>query len=294
MSSSPKALTTLPRSASIEEVRICLERDGGVIVEDMLSSSLIDNFMNDVDPYLNQTPYGEDGFIGNRTKRASSLLAKSMHTAQMVTQPHFLGVSRAMLQTPFTHALDKGDVTLLPTVQISITQVIQICAGQGLQPLHRDDGLFHVIHPAPQVQVQVIYAGTDFTEANGATRVVPGSHLWDSKRRPTQAEAVSAVMKKGSGLIYFGGTYHGGGMNTTEDVPRTAIAIAYIPGYLRQEENQYLAVPLETVRRYPLEVQKLMGYEVSPPFCGWLEMQDPLLAVTGALTDSTSAKNFLE
>jgi ectoine hydroxylase-related dioxygenase (phytanoyl-CoA dioxygenase family) len=94
-------------------------------------------------------------------------------------------------------------------------------------------------------------------------------------------------------LIYLGSTYHGGGCNQTKDEMRTAIILSLARGYLRQEENQYLVVPLETVRRYPPRVQQLLGYALSPPFCGWIEMCDPSVALTERDISVLGARDLL-
>lgn len=272
-------LVTLPSSASVEEVCEVIRRDGGVIVEDMLSCELVDKFMADIQPYLDRTPYGEPGFTGARTRRTSALMAKSLHGAELLTQRHLLGAAETLLPTPYKFVMgDKAEV-MYPTVQLSVTQAIQIWPGQAAQVLHRDDGLHHRSHPGPECQVQVLYAATDFTEDNGATIVVPGSHLWDDDRRPLESETTRAVMKKGSGLIYYGSVYHAGGANVTENERRTALTFSFILGYLRQEENQYLVVPREIVKQYSPKVQALLGYKISPPFCGFVEMNEPSIVL---------------
>ncbi len=261
-----RPLTTLPNTASTAEVISVLKRDGGVIVEDMLSEETLGRFMADLQPYLDRTPYGADGFTGSLTRRCSALFAKSMATADLITQRHLLAAAEDILGEEYSFNHTDEVITSRTTIQVNATQVIQIWPGQGAQQLHRDDGLHHRHHPGPDSLVQVLYAGTDFTEENGATRVVPGSHLWDDQRRPLLEETVPAVMKRGSGLIYVGSVYHGGGANRTKDMPRSALHVSLTRGYLRQEENQYLVVPKEIVRRYDTRVQQLLGYQMCPPF----------------------------
>jgi ectoine hydroxylase-related dioxygenase (phytanoyl-CoA dioxygenase family) len=272
-------LVILPSTATVDEVCEVIMRDGGVIVEDMLSSEVLDGFMKDVSPYLAQTPFGEEIFTGSLTRRTSALMAKSRYSQYLLNQPHLVGAARKLLPTPYNFVMGDTAMPMLPTVQLSVTQAIQIWPGQKAQVLHRDDALHHRVHPGPECQVQVLYAATDFTEENGATHVIPGSHRWDDERKPLMSETVRAVMKKGSGLIYYGSLYHGGGENSSKDELRTALTFSYILGYLRQEENQYLVVPRETVKQYPREVQELMGYKVCPPFCGFVEMQEPTIVL---------------
>jgi ectoine hydroxylase-related dioxygenase (phytanoyl-CoA dioxygenase family) len=172
---------------------------------------------------------------------------------------------------------------MTPTIQISTTQVIQIHTGQGKQPLHRDDALHLRRHPGPTSRVQLMLAMSEFTAANGGTLVIPGSHHWDDERPPETDLAIPTEMRPGSGLIWLGGVYHGGGRNDA-DQPRTGMTIALDLGNLRQEENQYLAVPVERVREYPEEVRRLLGYDRCPPGVGWYEMEDPYTILEQAST----------
>ncbi|QIH08697.1 MULTISPECIES: phytanoyl-CoA dioxygenase family protein [unclassified Pseudomonas] len=272
---SKKGLTKLPNTATIDDVLECFERDGGCIVENMLHTSTLDGLWADLRAELDMTPTGEGYFVGNQTRRISGLFNRSRHMQELITQPHFYGAAERLLCKPFKYWLNDTQYEAIPTLQVSLTQAIMIMPGQGLQPLHRDDIAHHRRHPGPDSQVQVLYALSEYSEANGATRVIPGSHKWDDDRAPTYEESVPAQMNPGDGLIYLGSTYHGGGQNTTVDRPRTAIATTLVLGYLRQEENAYIAVPRDRVREYPERIQRLLGWSTNPPFCGWVEMRDP-------------------
>ena len=272
---SPPSIVTLPSSATIDQVVKVLRRDGGVIIADMLNRGVLDRFNADLKPFLSRVPYGEKGFTGARTRRCAALFAKSMATADLLMQRHFLGACEQILADDYSYPTTTGKTTVKTTLQVPVTQAIQIWPGQGAQPLHRDDYLHHRHHPGPDSQVQVLYAATDFTAQNGATLVIPGSHLWDDARTPRLDEAVPAVMRRGSGLIYLGSTYHGGGQNRTTDERRTAVIISLARGYLRQEENQYLVVPLDIVRRATADNSAASRLRAESPFCGWIEMCDP-------------------
>ena len=132
------------------------------------------------------------------------------------------------------------------------------------QHLHRDDTAW--IHPpiptdrdavptgdVPQLEVIVLYALCDFTAENGATRVVPGSHLWPARRKPQEHEVVAAEMKAGSAIYYVGKTLHGGGPNQTQDQPRRALFLGFSLGWLRTKENFFISTPIEAVREMPHE-----------------------------------------
>jgi ectoine hydroxylase-related dioxygenase (phytanoyl-CoA dioxygenase family) len=179
------------------------------------------------------------------------------------------------------------------TFQLHLTQAITITPGAEGQYLHRDQWCFDFF-PFPddmEVEVSTIWALTDFTEANGATRVVPGSHRAEDPRRFTLSDTVPAVMRRGSVVLYTGRTVHGGGANRSDEW-RTGVNVDYVLGWLRQEENQYLSVPIEVVRELPERVQRLMGYEMGAYALGYIDdVRNPMHLLRPG-TEATAASSF--
>lgn len=274
-----RELTHVTASTSLDDVVGILQRDGAVIVEDMLPEQVFEDLLGDLRVHLDAGRVGTPGQLGEYTRRCGSLMAKSSHTAELLTHPTLLGVSERFLVTDQPYVFWNNDVErrMYPKLQLSVAHGIEILPGERAQPLHRDDAVHHRRHPGPETQVLIIFACADFTADNGATHVVLGSHLWDEKRAPKPEESVQARMKKNSGLIYLSSVFHGGGANRTSDQLRTSIRMSLIPGHLRQEENQYLAIPIEVVKRYPPKVQALLGYAISPPACGFIDQGDPIV-----------------
>ena len=270
-------LTRVPSDVVLDEVVEVLQRDGAVIIENLTDAATLERLWADLGPVLDGTGYSDSWYDGTRTRRVSSLFARTTHLDAVVTHPLYLGAARRIMQVPSHMWIGRSRVEVTPNIQISITQAIQIHRGQGKQPLHRDDALHLRSHPGPTSRVQLMLALSDFTAANGGTQMIPGSHLWDDERAPETSEAIPTEMSPGSGVIWLGGVYHGGGSNTT-DRPRTGVTIALDLANLRQEENQYLAVPRERVLDHPEEVQRLLGYDRCPPGLGWIELQDPQVA----------------
>ncbi|MEV4725251.1 MULTISPECIES: phytanoyl-CoA dioxygenase family protein [Micromonospora] len=268
------AIVTVHSDADIDRVCALLDHDGAVIVEEFLDAGTRQALWDDLGPALEESGYGDNDFSGHKTKRMSSLFARSRHMAAVALHPLFLGAARRLIQRPVPVWFGGEQVSISPNIQVSATQVIQIWPDEGVQCLHRDDTSHLRPYPAPTTRVQVMVAMSDFTAENGATMAIPGSHRWDDERAPRRDEAVPAEMPAGSALIWLGGLYHGGGQNTATQ-PRTGLTLSYIAGNMRQEENQYLAVPMEVVREYPEELQRLLGYDVCPPFLGWYESRDP-------------------
>jgi ectoine hydroxylase-related dioxygenase (phytanoyl-CoA dioxygenase family) len=176
------------------------------------------------------------------------------------------------------------------TFQLHLTQAISIGPGAPAQQLHRDHWCFdfHAFPAGVDVEVATIWALTDFTTTNGATRIVPDSHRTEGMPF-TDADTEAAVMPRGSVVLYVGSTVHGGGANQSDAV-RVGVNVDYALGWLRQEENQYLSVPPEIAARLPEPVQRLMGYAMGGYALGYIDdARDPLCALH---PDRTSGSSF--
>jgi len=261
----------LKASASGAEVAAVIARDGAVIVDDVVAASVMDDVRTELAPWLDATPCGPDEFSGRSTRRTGGLVARSQTCRELVMHPLVLGAAHELLK----------DGT---SFQLHLTQVIAIGPGEPAQMIHRDQWAFDFF-PFPQgydVQCNTIWAMTDFSEENGATRVVPGSNKLADRLEFTQADTVPAEMKKGSVLVYSGSVYHGGGANRSNEV-RAGINITYNRSWLRQEENQYLAVPFEIARTLPDDLLRLIGYARGAYALGYVDdMRDPLEVLKGS------------
>lgn len=280
-------LTTLPLSASIEEAIEVVDRDGAVIIEDFVDAGTLRGLWDDLGPDLERQADGDGRLVGEKTRILPGLVRRSARSVTIMRQAHFLGIARHFLQRPVKAWLGEQRVEFVPTIQLGISRAIQIWPGVPIQGLHRDDTAHLRTHPGPESRVQVMVAASEFTARTGATRVVRGSHRWDDERAPRDDEAVPAEMRAGSALLWLGSTYHGAGVNAS-DAPRTGLSYAYDLGNLRQEENQYLSVPLDVVRGYPEDIQRLLGYEPCPPMCGLYELDDPMLLLRDGPADAAA------
>jgi hypothetical protein len=258
----------LARDARPEEVAALVGRDGAVVVEDVADAALLDRIEHELRPYLDATPTGPDDFSGNRTRRTGSLIARSPSCRDLVQHPLAVGAARALL----------GHAT---NIQLHLTQAIAIGPGETAQPIHRDQWAFDFF-PFPQgyeVQCNTIWAMTDFTEENGATRVVVGSNHAADKLSFGADDTEPAVMRRGSLLLYSGSVYHGGGANRSGET-RLGLNITYNVAWLRQEENQYLSCPREVAETLPTDLLRLMGYDRGAYALGYIDdLRDPIEAV---------------
>jgi ectoine hydroxylase-related dioxygenase (phytanoyl-CoA dioxygenase family) len=261
-------LTRLPPDAGPDAVAETIRAEGAVIVEQVAPLALLDQIQHELEPFLSATPTGPDSFSGNNTRRTGSLIARSPTCRELVMHPLALGTVKNFL----------GHAT---NFQLHLTQAIAIGAGEAAQPVHRDQWAFDFF-PFPagyEVQCNTIWAQTDFTEANGATRIVVGSHQREDGLAFGTDDTEPAEMERGSVLFYSGSVYHGGGANHT-DATRIGLNITYNVAWLRQEENQYLSVPREVAQTLPTDLLRLMGYDRGAYALGYIDdLRDPIEAI---------------
>jgi ectoine hydroxylase-related dioxygenase (phytanoyl-CoA dioxygenase family) len=239
-----------------------IERDGYTVLERVIDLELVGELLDAIDRVIEAggTPFGANRFLGERTRRVFNLLPRDPRFARVPLHPAVLPLVE--------HVLD--DQCLLSSLT-----AIEMHAGQDAQPLHADDGSIALPRPHIPVVCVALWALTDFTSANGATRLVPGSHRRERRPAPGEQETyVEAAMPAGSVLVYDGGLWHGGGANTSDD-RRVGIVVNHCAGFLRQEENQLLAVPRDVAATFPRRLQQMLGYGVYRGLMGHVEQQDP-------------------
>jgi hypothetical protein len=256
----------LPAESSSQEVFEVFERDGCVVIDGMLDRAGVDQVAREIAPFLAATPTGEDEFHGLETRRVGTLVARSPAARQLILNRTALDVTGRML----AHAR---------TFQLNITEYISVGPGSAAQELHRDSDDQLPLPQGCETVVATMWALTDFTEENGATRVVLGSHEKHGPQVFGEKDSEPVEMEAGSVLLYPGLLYHGAGANLT-DSPRDGLIVQHTLGWLRQEENQYLCVPMETLNELPEELLRLMGYTRGDELLGFVDGgRDPIIAV---------------
>lgn len=244
--------------ATIDEVADAIDREGYAIVERLLTPSEANEKRAELTRILAETPVGRNDFEGFKTRRIYALFAKTRAFDEPATHPLVLGVLDRVLGSSY---------------QLSAPVGIEISPGETAQVLHTDDGIYPIAKPHPEIVLNTMWALDDFTERNGATRVVPGSH--HSTERPSEdAHIELATMPAGSVMFFTGSVFHGGGANQS-DKPRLGTILEYVSGWLRPQENHILAVPREIVRTLPVRLQELLGYNIHPPFVGNVDGRHP-------------------
>jgi ectoine hydroxylase-related dioxygenase (phytanoyl-CoA dioxygenase family) len=253
--------------ATADRVVTALERDGYCAVEGLLPPVEVAAARASLAGVLADTPEGRNDFEGFRTQRVYALFAKTRAFDGPATHPLLLGVLDGVLDH----------------YQLSAPTGIQIGPGEKAQILHRDDQIYPLPPDYPDVVVNTMWALDDFTEANGATRLIPGSHRWTDRQPVPGDEVVQAVMPAGSVLFYVGKIWHGGGANAT-DRPRLGVILMYAAAWLRAQENHLLAVPRKVVAELPERLQELLGYNIYPPFVGYVDGRHPRRYITESVS----------
>jgi ectoine hydroxylase-related dioxygenase (phytanoyl-CoA dioxygenase family) len=243
-----------------------IAEDGYTILLDVIEPELVDEIdeaLLNLEHDLGTAP-ADNLFEGVRTMRVYNLLVHGTTFEKIPVHPNVLPVVEGVLD---------------PGLLISSLSSIAIGPDEQAQPVHADDQLIPLTRPHVPIICNTMWAITDFTALNGATRLVPGSHLRDEAPNPLELyETIPAEMPKGSVLVWVGSLWHGGGANRT-DTRRVGIAMNYCAGYIRQQENQQLGIPPALVKTFPRRLQELIGYSVYNGLVGHIDKKHPAKVV---------------
>lgn len=266
----PKAIEEIPdgffstadeRAALAPELE-ALRRDGYVVLPQAIDADYAGEIASEIMRLNGETAWGRSPFDGYQTRRVYNLIAKTRVLDELCLHSQVLALIEGYLEDE---------------VQISQTLGITLYPDQPAQALHRDDGYYPMPRPRLPLIMNAFWAITDFTAENGATHILPGTHI-TTDAEPPHEEPLRAEMPAGSVIVYDGSLFHGGGANQSS-APRIGLTMLYARAWLRQQENQYLAVPREIIRGMSRRQQKLMGYWVMGNILGWVEGRSPLHAI---------------
>lgn len=280
-----QAIKTLPPSATADDIKQAVDRDGAVIVQQVLSPDAVSRILADVAPFLEkinpETDY-DDVIYGeflSRTRRLEGLVQKSDAVVEAILDER---------------SLEWAENTLdwCGEIQLNGALLMEIGPGEEFQALHRDHGNYpQIFNSGHEILINSILALSDFTEENGATRVAIGSHKdlsIDPKTLDPSIATVPAVMKAGDALYFSGRTIHGGGANKTTNTYRRGLSISFTLGWLKPEEAHTLSIALERMNSLPRRIRELCSFAGYRPhssrpayFTHRLEMQDPYTVLFG-------------
>ncbi|KAL5607155.1 hypothetical protein FOBRF1_007652 [Fusarium oxysporum] len=289
-------IATIDASEPLDKILDAIARDGGVIVSNFLKPELLNDSMRAIEPFFSggkmydpksaQKDLGDD-FFPEGSQRAYGLLAKMPEQIiKIIRLDVWQGVMARFLNGEFVGFNGANKTTRKSGYILSSTAAIRLVPGAERQALHRDDvnygtgSLHDPKNPLFTPMVGCLIAGSRATYKNGATAVIPGSHLWGPDRAPKVEECTYAEMEPGSALFTLGTTYHGGGTNqcqrTDPDAVRTLFAIFGQRDFYRQDQQEILSTPIETARSFPDDILRLTGYYKAVGGVGFIgDHQDP-------------------
>lgn len=244
-------------AAVVDADLAAVQRDGYVVLHDMLSAEQLADIRAAVAPMLDMR--GRNNFEGTATQRIYSVLNKTRACDIIADHPRVL----ALLDRLF-----------MPNYLLSMLQVINILPGEQAQMLHTDDSFYPLPRPRPALGAATIWAIDDFTADNGATDIVPGSHLWGDQLPSDDQRRVPVVMPAGSCVFFIGTLWHGGGANRS-NAPRLALTAQYCEPWLRPQEAFTLSMTRDTVRAVSEDIRRMLGYSIHPPFIGQVDGMHP-------------------
>ncbi|ETN39035.1 uncharacterized protein HMPREF1541_07077 [Cyphellophora europaea CBS 101466] len=294
MGSLQPGVQRLRRDQPLEDFVRALEQDGCVIVSDFTTPEVVSKANAEVQPFLHAQglPGAKVGALAGKTQTVNRLIGRSKTVREkFFSDPlyqelceHFLA-----METTAWYGDEARTNKSHPLLSIAIT--FDIPPGTPAQGLHRDDKNHHARHPPTDryynnrdMLLGLFVPGCDTFKANGATRIVPGSHLWgDDKPDFSTISVTDAEMNVGEAFIMLGSLYHGAGSypeplginSESGRESRTVHAMFSCSGVHRQEEISFLSYPIEEVKTYSKLVQDRLGWKQSEPNLGWVDLRSP-------------------
>jgi len=248
----------------IDRLQADVERDGYVIVPKLVGADLLETIRADVTPRF--------VYDGGRTR------LEGFKTRRLYAVPEKTFVCNPLVEHPLVLAL--LDRFLHPNYLLSQLQVIEIAPGEEAQPLHFDAAFYPFPRPRPTLAAATVFAIDDFTDENGATAVIPGSHRWDDRMPGPDDTPIPVVMPAGSMVFFVGSLWHGGGANRSSR-SRLAVTAQYCQPYLRTQENYSLGLSPKRAAACSEHMQRMLGYSIHPPFVGMVDGKHPLRVLGG-------------
>jgi len=234
-------LNGLDVQAHVDEIK----KIGYSIIPDFLDQTEVGTIRNAFETEVPITEMRAIGTDSGRTWRAHNLLAKTRAVDYLFLDLRLRAIVDGVLET---------------RSQVNVTTLFNTLPGESRQLFHQDDGLWPIPRPRPSFLCNALFALDDFDEENGATHLVPGSHLWHDRKIDQSVPSKQMTMASGSLLLWEGSMWHAGGANVSLDRERMGLFISHQVSYLRPQENQLISVPQEIVKQLPEKLQKLLGY----------------------------------
>ncbi|KAI1608251.1 hypothetical protein EDD37DRAFT_654250 [Exophiala viscosa] len=281
------AFTTLPRESPDEAILEAFDRDGAVIISDLLNETSINVILKELN--LDPTATSE--------QCVTALASKSptiVNEVLLSSQLNRLLTARMSKTTTIWHGEELLTNTSRPYLSASV--VFEAAPGKAAQPLHRHDDIYFVDHPLDiPVEIWALIALDDSGVGEGGSMIdgILESHKWGEEWDPAGHSLASSGMKRGDCFLLHGSMIHRGGENSSTSLRRT-LGVSWAQGHMRQEENQFLNVSKEVAMKLDEKTQRLIGYRMNAPFGGWYELRDPITYLQPEDKVDKTMRDFLE
>jgi ectoine hydroxylase-related dioxygenase (phytanoyl-CoA dioxygenase family) len=258
-----KTIQKIPASAGIDAIYNAYKTDGGVIIKGLYDAVTIQRVNQELQPAIEKRNPGHSDplmneVFGSENKRIPAVT-------------HSKTYRDVIIENDLVHALSERALVQDPHdgYWLSVSQVIQIGPGSKAQEMHRDQWSWEFWnHLAPlgiESCVNFMVALSPFTEANGATRVVPGTHLIHDFRVTADTLSVPVEMDLGDAFFFSGMLIHGNGENVTKDEDRRGLTMFFARNSLTPEEAYPLYVPREIINSMSYRAQAMFGFRSKWP-----------------------------
>jgi hypothetical protein len=253
----PRPLPSDPKTRALAEQVL---KQGYVIIPNCFSRAEGKEAIAEIARLSGKDPKtSRDEFFGRKTSRIFALPNKTRLFDKFYILPQVLALN---------------DYFLDPDYLMYVIQSIVINPGEGQQPIHHDDGATRLPRPRAPLSAAIMVVLEDYTQTNGATKIIPASHLWGAEEKARKQDSISAVCPAGSVIYFLGTTYHSGGPNIS-DKPRHALTVQYCQPYIRPLENLMMCVDPRKLDEIPERVVDMMGYKSGFPFLGSGMLKEP-------------------
>ncbi|KAH6972865.1 hypothetical protein BKA56DRAFT_676670 [Ilyonectria sp. MPI-CAGE-AT-0026] len=289
-------VTSLPASAPIEDIVKVIQQDGGIIIKGFLTDAEVDQIHEEAAPHYEKVGKYVGTLFPSGDPPLSGFAGKSPTFAHKgINHPTYRETAKALLREESYPFRDGKRYKCVSNPVLAVSEAFSR-GRSAAQPLHRDDMAQHFDHiegSGASSLLGLLVAGTKCTFENGATQVIVGSHLWPEGATTGPANRAlcsTCEMEKGDAVFIIGSIWHGAGANIT-DGRRDIFSCHMVRGSYRADENQYLGISTEVIKTFEPEVQALLGYSISHPNCGHVDMKDPI-TILGSKEDPFKYGNF--
>ena len=239
-----------PTAAEMDRYRAALDEQGYCLVRDALEPARLTELRETlVRLAAEEIASGTDYvYEGGSNQRVWVLLNKGKCFEELVQHEVALELVGYLL----------GEGFLLSNVNANI-------AGPGGKPmfLHSDTDYVPAPFPPYALVTNVMWFLDDFTDENGATRIVPQSHkLGRPPDYSKRYETVAVTGPRGTAMVFHGALWHQTGANRTADQKRRGILTYYCRPFMRQQENFFRSLDDAVLARATPRLRQLLGYDI--------------------------------